>query len=104
MLPVVMITASIRRRAGEGDRGGADDFRPSRSTSRNCLHEFARFSELGTRTIRSQAAQLKEWNERLEERVREQVAQPDRPRPRAFRRSWPEAIVSGGAESFAPPA
>jgi len=55
--------------------------------------------------VQAQAAQLKEWNEKLEERVREQVSQLDRlGRLKGFFSApLAEAIVSGGADELLKP-
>lgn len=55
--------------------------------------------------MQAQAAQLKEWNEKLEERVREQVSQLDRlGRLKGFFSApLAEAIVSGGADELLKP-
>ncbi len=108
MLPVVMVTAldPVSERV-KGIEAGADDFlskpisQPELLARVRSLLRIKQYQD----TIRLQAAQLKEWNERLEERVREQVAQLDRlGRLKGFfSPQLAEAIVSGGAEGLLKP-
>jgi adenylate cyclase len=108
MLPIVMVTALDP--AAERVRGidaGADDFltKPINHAELlarvRSLLRIKRFHD----TVQAQAEKLREWNDKLEERVREQVAQLGRlGRLKGFfSAQLAEAIVSGGAEALLRP-
>jgi adenylate cyclase len=80
MLPIVMITASAEKEKVRSLEVGADDFlqKPFNQAELlarvRSLVRIRRYQE----TIEQQAAELAQWNQRLEQRVREQVDQLDR--------------------------
>lgn len=108
MLPVVLITAlDPATERVKGIEAGADDFlskpihQPELLARVRSLLRIKQYHD----TVRSQAAQLQEWNQRLEERVREQVAQLDRlGRLKGFfSPQVADLIVSGDADDLLRP-
>jgi adenylate cyclase len=108
MLPVVMVTALDP--AGERVKGieaGADDFLSKPINQPELLarvKSLLRVKEYHDK-VQSQAAELKEWNEKLEQRVSDQVAQLERlGRLKGFfSPALAETIVSGGGEELLKP-
>jgi class 3 adenylate cyclase len=99
LLPVVLITSLEESERVKGLEAGADDFL---SKPINWQELFARVRSL--LRVKSLQDELKEVNARLEERVREQVAQLERLSrlKRFFSRPVAEAIIAGGEELIEP--
>jgi adenylate cyclase len=102
VLPVVMVTAlNPAQERVHGIEAGADDFLTKPINQAELLarvRSLLRVKELHD-TVRSQAAQLSEWNKTLEQRVQEQVSQLDRlgRLKRFFSPQLADLIVAGGA-------
>ena len=102
LLPVVMMTSSGDQDKVNAIEAGADDFiarpfNPQELLSR--VRSLLRIKQYHD-TIKAQAAQLAEWNSKLEERVQSQLAQLeglDRLR-RFFSPQVAEVILSGGGQ------
>jgi DNA-binding response OmpR family regulator len=104
VLPVIMLTASERSEKTKGIEAGADDF-ISKPFDRDELHTRIRSLLRIKRyhdTIKTQAAELLELNQTLEERVRTQVEELERLRRlrRFLSPQLTEAIVSSGDDSI----
>jgi adenylate cyclase len=100
LLPVILVTSlDAQRERVNGLEAGADDFL---SKPVNWEELFARVRSL--LRIKALQDELKEVNTRLEERVREQVAQLQRLSrlKRFFSKPVAEAIVAGGEEMLKP--
>lgn len=101
-LPVIMVTAlDPAQERIHGIEAGADDFLSKPVNQAELLarvRSLLRVKELHD-TVRSQAAQLSEWNKTLEQRVQEQVSQLDRlgRLKRFFSPQIADLIVAGGA-------
>jgi class 3 adenylate cyclase/CheY-like chemotaxis protein len=103
VLPVIMVTAlDPGQERIKGLEAGADDFLSKPINQAELLarvRSLLRIKQLYD-TVEAQAAQLAEWNRRLEERVHEQVAQLERMGrlKRFFSPQLAELILAGGAE------
>jgi adenylate cyclase len=103
MLPVVMVTAlDPAEERVKGIDAGADDFLTKPINQAELLarvKSLLRIKELHD-AVQSQAAELSEWNKRLEQRVQEQVQQLERLErlKRFFSPQLADLIVSGDAE------
>jgi class 3 adenylate cyclase len=100
LLPVIMITsAEPQTERVKGIEAGADDFL---AKPVNWAELFGRVKRL--LHVKALQDEIKELNARLEERVRDQVAQLERlsRMKRFFSRAVAEAIVAGGEEMLEP--
>jgi len=103
ILPVVMVTAlDPAQERIKGLEAGADDFLTKPIHQAELLarvRSLLRIKELYD-TVQAQARQLAEWNQTLEQRVREQVSELERlgRLKRFFSPQLAGLIVSGGAE------
>jgi class 3 adenylate cyclase len=103
ILPVVMVTSlDPAQERLKGLEAGADDFLTKPVNQAELLarvRSLVRVKQLYD-TVEQQAAQLAEWNQTLEQRVREQVAQLERlgRLKRFFSPQLAEMIVAGDAE------
>jgi DNA-binding response OmpR family regulator len=103
MLPVIMVTAlDPAEERVKGIEAGADDFLSKPINQPELLarvRSLLRINDLHE-TVRTQAAELAEWNKTLEARVNEQVKQIERlgRLKRFFSPQLAEMIVSGDAE------
>jgi adenylate cyclase len=105
LLPVVLCTSlDPKQERVNGIEAGADDFIPKPINQQELfarVRSLLRIKALQDE-VKSQSAQLAEWNLKLEQRVREQVAQLDRlGRLKSFfSPQLAEAIVAGGGDDL----
>jgi len=103
-LPVVMVTASGEEEKIKALEAGADDFLTKPINQSELLARVASLARIKRYqdTIKSQAGELATWNQELESRVEQQVAQLDRMgRLRRFLSpQLAELIVDSGDDSF----
>ncbi|HEX5768492.1 MAG TPA: response regulator, partial [Burkholderiales bacterium] len=99
LLPVILVTGAEQGERIKGVEAGADDFL---AKPVNWPELFARVKRL--LQVKALQDEIKELNTRLEQRVREQVAQLERlsRMKRFFSRAVAEAIVAGGEELLEP--
>jgi adenylate cyclase len=99
LLPVILVTGAEQCERIKGVEAGADDFL---AKPVNWAELFARVKRL--LQVKALQDEIKELNTRLEQRVREQVAQLERlsRMKRFFSRAVAEAIVAGGEELLEP--
>jgi adenylate cyclase len=103
LLPVVLCTSlDPKQERVNGIEAGADDFIPKPINQQELfarVRSLLRIKALQDE-VKAQAAQLAEWNLKLEDRVREQLAQMERLSrlKNFFSPQLAEAIVSGGTE------
>ena len=108
LLPVVMVTSlDPQQERIHGIEAGADDFLSKPINQPELLarvRSLLRIKSLQDE-VKRQTAALKEWNVKLEERVREQVAQLERLSllKRFFAPAVADAIVSAGEQSILMP-
>jgi adenylate cyclase len=103
-LPVVMITASDKQERLAALEAGADDFVAKPFEKAELLARVASLARVKRYhdTVRRQAAELAEWNAKLEDRVRVQVEELDRlGRLRRFLSpQLADLVVDAGDDSF----
>jgi adenylate cyclase len=99
LLPVILVTGVEQGERIKGVEAGADDFL---AKPVNWAELFARVRRL--LQVKALQDEIKQLNTRLEQRVREQVAQLERlsRMKRFFSRAVAEAIVAGGEELLEP--
>ena len=99
LLPVILVTGAEQNERIKGVEAGADDFLPKPV---NWAELFARVRRL--LQVKALQDEIQQLNARLEQRVREQVAQLERlsRMKRFFSRAVAEAIVAGGEELLEP--
>ena len=99
LLPVILVTSAEQSERIKGIEAGADDFL---AKPVNWAELFGRVKRL--LQIKALQDEIKQLNTRLEQRVRDQVAQLERlsRMKRFFSRAVAEAIVAGGEELLEP--
>jgi class 3 adenylate cyclase len=99
LLPVILVTGAEQAERVKGVEAGADDFL---AKPVNWAELFARVKRL--LQVKALQDEIKDLNARLEQRVREQVAQLERlsRMKRFFSKPVAEAIVAGGEEMLEP--
>ena len=99
LLPVILVTGAEQSERIKGVEAGADDFL---AKPVNWAELFARVRRL--LQVKALQDEIQQLNARLEQRVREQVAQLERlsRMKRFFSRAVAEAIVAGGEELLEP--
>jgi len=108
LLPVVLVTSlDPQQERVKGIEAGADDFLPKPIVQAELfarVRSLLRIKALQDE-VKVQAAALKDWNVKLEERVQEQVAELDRMSQlkRFFSAPVADAIVSAGEKSILTP-
>jgi adenylate cyclase len=104
VLPVIMVTSSVGQEKRRAIEAGADDFIPKPFNHDELLARVRSLLRIKRYhdTIKTQAAQLLELNQTLEERVRKQVGELERTRRlrRFLSPQLADAIVSSGNESI----
>jgi adenylate cyclase len=104
VLPVIMVTSSVGQEKTEAIEAGADDFIPKPFNHHELLtrvRSLLRIKQYHD-TIKSQAAELRDLNETLEERVQNQVDELERLRllRRFLSPQLADALVSAGDEAI----